>query len=57
MAADRLAKRISTDFGLEFDLPIDNTRETAAKILSLMEGKEIAGIDLADEESGGGFYA
>jgi proteasome assembly chaperone (PAC2) family protein len=57
MAADRLAKRISADFGLGLDLAIDNTRETAARILSLMEGKEIAGIDLSDEESGGGFYA
>lgn len=57
VAADRLARRIGADFGLGLELPIDNTGETAARLLSLMEGKEIAGIDLAEEDSGGGFYA
>ena len=57
VTADRLSQRISTDFGLGLDLPIDNTRETAARLLSMMEGKEIAGIDLSDEDSGSGFYA
>jgi hypothetical protein len=57
VAADRLSQRISSDFGLGLDLPIDNTRETAARLLSMMEGKEIAGIDLSDEDSGSGFYA
>ncbi len=57
VTADRLAQRISSDFELGLDLPIDNTRETAARLLSMMEGKEIAGIDLSDEESGSGFYA
>ena len=57
VTADRLAQRISADFGLGLDLPIDNTRETAARLLSMMEGKEIAGIDLSEEDSGSGFYA
>ena len=57
VTADRLSQRISTDFGLGLELPIDNTRETAARLLSMMEGKEIAGIDLSDEDSGSGFYA
>jgi len=57
VTADRLSQRISSDFGLGLDLPIDNTRETAARLLSMMEGKEIAGIDLSDEDSGSGFYA
>ena len=57
VTADRLAQRISADFDLGLDLPIDNTRETAARLLSMMEGKEIAGIDLSDEDSGSGFYA
>ena len=57
VAADRLSQRISSDFDLDLDLPIDNTRETAARLLSMMEGKEIAGIDLSDEDSGSGFYA
>ena len=57
VTADRLSQRISSDFDLGLDLPIDNTRETAARLLSMMEGKEIAGIDLSDEDSGSGFYA
>jgi len=57
VTADRLSQRISADFELGLDLPIDNTRETAARLLSMMEGKEIAGIDLSDEDSGSGFYA
>ena len=57
LAADRLARRISLDFGLGIDLPIDNTSETAARLISMMEGKEIAGIDLSEEETGAGFYA
>ena len=57
VAADRLAQRISSDLDLGLNLPIDNTRETAARLLSMMEGKEIAGIDLSDEDSGSGFYA
>ena len=57
VTADRLSQRISADFDLGLDLPIDNTRETAARLLSMMEGKEIAGIDLSDEDSGSGFYA
>ena len=57
VTADRLSQRISVDFGLDIDLPIDNTRETAARLLSMMEGKEIAGIDLSDEDSDSGFYA
>jgi hypothetical protein len=57
VAADRLSQRISADFDLGLNLPIDNTRETAARLLSMMEGKEIAGIDLSDEDSGSGFYA
>ncbi len=56
VTADRLAQRISADFGLDLDLPIDNTRETAARLLSMMEGKEIAGIDLSEDDSGSGFY-
>ena len=57
VTADRLSQRISSDFDLGLDLPIDNTRETAARLLSMMEGKEIAGFDLSDEDSGSGFYA
>ena len=57
VTADRLAQRISSDFDLGLDLPIDNTRETAARLLSMMEGKEIAGIDLSEDDSGSGFYA
>ena len=57
VTADRRSQRISSDFDLGLDLPIDNTRETAARLLSMMEGKEIAGIDLSDEDSGSGFYA
>ncbi len=56
VTADRLAQRISADFDLGLDLPIDNTRETAARLLSMMEGKEIAGIDLSEDDSGSGFY-
>ncbi len=56
VTADRLAQRISNDFDLGLDLPIDNTRETAARLLSMMEGKEIAGIDLSEDDSGSGFY-
>tara|TARA_B100000700_G_scaffold200110_1_gene220042 strand:+ start:1484 stop:2236 length:753 start_codon:yes stop_codon:yes gene_type:complete len=56
VTADRLAQRISIDFDLGLDLPIDNTREMAARLLSMMEGKEIAGIDLSDDDSGAGFY-
>ncbi len=56
VTADRLAQRISSDFYLGLDLSIDNTREMAARLLSMMEGKEIAGIDLSEEESGSGFY-
>ncbi len=56
VTADRLAQRLSVDFELDLDLPIDNTREMAARLLSMMEGKEIAGIDLSEEESGAGFY-
>ena len=56
VTADRLAQRISSDFHLGLNLPIDNTRETAARLLSMMEGKEIAGIDLSEDDSGSGFY-
>jgi proteasome assembly chaperone (PAC2) family protein len=56
VTADRLAQRISADFDLGLELPIDNTRETAARLLSMMEGKEIAGIDLSEDDSGSGFY-
>jgi len=56
VTADRLAQRISSDFDLGLDLPIDNTRETAARLLSMMEGKEIAGIDLSEDDSGSAFY-
>lgn len=56
VTADRLAQRLSVDFGLGLDLPIDNTREMAARLLSMMEGKEIAGIDLSEDDSGAGFY-
>lgn len=56
VTADRLAQRLSLDFGLGLDLPIDNTREMAARLLSMMEGKEIAGIDLNEDDSGSGFY-
>ncbi|GIS43857.1 MAG: hypothetical protein Ct9H90mP16_09270 [Candidatus Poseidoniales archaeon] len=51
-----LAHRLSLDFELGLDLPIDNTREMAARLLSMMEGKEIAGIDLSEDDSGAGFY-
>ena len=57
VTADQLSQRISSDFDSGLDLPIDNTRETAARLLSMMEGKEIAGFDLSDEDSGSGFYA
>jgi proteasome assembly chaperone (PAC2) family protein len=56
-AADRLARWVSDAFELGLELPIDNTRETAARLLSLMEGKEIAGIDLSEEDAGAAFYA
>ena len=56
VTADRLAQRISSDFHLGLNLLIDNTRETAARLLSMMEGKEIAGIDLSEDDSGSGFY-
>ncbi len=56
VTADRLAQRLSLDFALDIDLPIDNTREMAARLLSMMEGKEIAGIDLNEDDSGSGFY-
>ena len=56
VTADRLAHRLSLDFELGLDLPIDNTREMAARLLSMMEGKEIAGIDLSEDDSGAGFY-
>ena len=56
VTADRLAQRLSLDFELGLDLPIDNTREMAARLLSMMEGKEIAGIDLSEDDSGAGFY-
>jgi proteasome assembly chaperone (PAC2) family protein len=56
-AADRLAKRISLDFGLGLELPIDNTSDTASRLFAMMEGKEIAGIDLSEDDSPSGFYA
>lgn len=56
-AADRLARWVSDSFGLGLDLPIDNTRETAARLLAMMEGKEVASIDLAEDDAGAAFYA
>ena len=55
VTADRLAHRLSLDFELGLDLPIDNTLEMAA--FTLNDGrKEIAGIDLSEDDSGAGFY-
>lgn len=56
-AADRLAKRISIDFSLDLDLPIDNTSDTAARLFAMMEGRDIAGIDISEDDTPSGFYA
>ncbi|MEE3082691.1 MAG: PAC2 family protein [Candidatus Thermoplasmatota archaeon] len=56
-AADRLAKRISIDFELGLELPIDNTSDTAARLFAMMEGREVAGIDISEDDTPSGFYA
>lgn len=56
-SADRLSKAVSDAFDLGLDLPIDNTKEQAKALLARMEGREIAGFSLSDEDEGAGFYA
>ncbi|MBN17187.1 MAG: hypothetical protein CMB37_03385, partial [Euryarchaeota archaeon] len=56
VTADRLASRLSEDFEMGLVLPIDNTSETAARLLERMEGKEIAGMSISDDEPDTGFY-
>ena len=56
-SADRLAKAVSDGFDLGLDLPIDNTAEQATALLARMEGREVAGFSLSEEDEGAGFYA
>ena len=56
VTADRLANRMSEDFDMGLDLSIDNTSETAARLLERMDGKEIAGLSISDDEPDTGFY-